>query len=54
MPVVIRELHIKVNVEEEQPDSPQGTAPAGRESRDAIISECVEKVIEIMKQEKLR
>lgn len=55
MPVVIRELHVKVNVEEEKKDRPQrfGSRP-DRIDRDALIDACVEKVIEIMKLEDRR
>lgn len=55
MPVVIRELHVKVNVEEEKKDRPQrlGSHPAPID-RDALIDACVEKVVEIMKQEDRR
>lgn len=54
MPVVIREIHVKVNVEEDRNQSLRGTSVERRENRDALISECVEKAVEIMKKEKLR
>ena len=55
MPVVIRELHVKVNVEEEKKDRPlRSGSLSDRIDRDAIIDACVEKVVEIMKQEDRR
>lgn len=54
MPVVIRELHVKVNVDEGTANRPQQPESARSENRDALISECVEKVMEILKLEKLR
>jgi len=64
MPVEIRELHIKVTVNE----SPQGEgAQAGREAgersgggenagadREAIVAECVEQVLRIMQNKRER
>jgi len=64
MPVEIRELHIKVTVNE----APQGEgANAGREAgersgggenagadRDAIVAECVEQVLRIMQNKRER
>ncbi|NBC64156.1 MAG: hypothetical protein GVY07_00660 [Bacteroidetes bacterium] len=55
MPVVIRELHVKVNVEEEKKDRPRrSVSRSERIDRDALIDACVEKVVEIMKQENRR
>lgn len=55
MPVVIRELHVKVNVEEEKKDRPhQLGSRSDRIDRDALIDACVEKAVEIMKQEDRR
>lgn len=55
MPVVIRELHVKVTVEEKKKDrSQQSGSRSGRIDRDALIDACVEKVVEIMKQENRR
>ncbi|MCG2589944.1 DUF5908 family protein [Rhodohalobacter sulfatireducens] len=55
MPVVIRELHVKVNVEEEKKDRSQRTGSRpNRIDSDALIDACVEKVVEIMKQENRR
>ena len=46
MPIEIKELHIKINVE----DQPQSSDPTQmvKEERDKIIAECVEQVMEIL------
>lgn len=54
MPVVIRELQIKVNVEEQNRDAPNRPVPHHSYDRDALIEACVEKAVEIMKQEHRR
>jgi hypothetical protein len=54
MPVVIKELHVRVNVEESLQDSPAGKRPQQRIDKDALIRECVENVVEIMKREEQR
>lgn len=55
MPVVIRELHVRVNVEEEKKDRPQRSdIHQGQRDNDALIDACVEKVVEIIKQEDRR
>jgi hypothetical protein len=55
MPVVIKELHVQVNVEDQQRNRPSGGRPLIRKAdNDAIIRECVEKVVEIMKREEQR
>lgn len=54
MPVLIREIHVKVNVEEGRQQSMRRPSADQRENRDALVSECVEKAVEIMKKEKLR
>lgn len=55
MPVVIREMHVKVNVEEEPGDRPNTSVRRnGRPDRDALIDACVEKVVEIIKREEKR
>lgn len=54
MPVVIKEMHVKVTVEEparEQRDIPQ---PDSSRDRDALIDACVEKVLDVLNREKLR
>lgn len=55
MPVVIRELHVKVNVEEEKRDRPQQSDTRhGQPDHEALIDACVGKVVEILKQEDRR
>jgi hypothetical protein len=55
MPVEIRELHIKVLV---QGDSPNESAPTTSSvsptNVDAIVAECVEQVVKIIKEKKER
>ena len=46
MPIEIRELHIKVTVEEPASDNRQRTIPAA--DRDNLISDCVDQVMEIL------
>lgn len=45
---------MRVNIEEGQSDSLQRPVSAAVDDRDALISECVEKVLEIMKREEQR
>lgn len=55
MPVVIRELHVKVNVEEEKKDRPRRSGfRSDRIDQDALIDACVEKVVEILKEQDRR
>jgi|GEM_PF-531305 len=55
MPVVIKELHVQVNVEDQQQGRPSAVrSPSRKADNDAIIRECVEKVVEIMKREEER
>lgn len=58
MPIEIKELHIRVSV-----NSPPATNPAGApgpaageqgEAREALIAECVERVLEILHDRKER
>lgn len=55
MPIEIKELHIKVNVEEKrtQADGFYRDQDTGKD-KDEIVSSCVEKVLEVLKREKLR
>ena len=48
MPIEIRELNIRINVSENQ--KPENTASAGadKDSRNSLIAECVEQVLEII------
>ena len=58
MPIEIRELHIKavVNNNGDQPAArtaqPNAQAQGGGQDKQAIIAECVEKVMEIMAMKK--
>ena len=53
MPIEIRELVIRATVDEGQ--APGGEASSGSESdRDAIIRECVEQVMERLKEKEER
>jgi hypothetical protein len=58
MPVEIRELVIKVAVDEAGGDSAKGGGSGGGESQqqgpDVIIRTCVEKVLEILKDQRER
>ncbi|MBN2635671.1 MAG: hypothetical protein JXR61_05330 [Prolixibacteraceae bacterium] len=47
MPIEIKELHIKINVADDQP---QSTEPSQikKEMKDKIIAECVEQVMDIL------
>lgn len=55
MPVVIRELHVKVNVDDEKKDRPErSVASRNQIDHDAVVDACVEKVMEIMKMEERR
>ena len=55
MPVVIKELHVKVNVEEDKRGRP-GSSVSRKEKmdQDALVDACVQKVMEIMNQQKSR
>ncbi len=46
MPIEIKELHIKINVE----NQPQTSDPTqvGNEMKDKIVAECVEQVMDIL------
>lgn len=55
MPVIIRELHVKVNVDEKKNDRTNRSVPQHRETDSAaLIEACVEKVVEILKMEERR
>lgn len=54
MPVEIRELVIKLTVRPQEPD-PQRPAPQRREDeRNEIVSECVEEVMRILREQRER
>ena len=58
MPIEIKELHIRVSVTAPAAPSPAGApgpAPgAENESREALVAECVERVLEILRDRKER
>ena len=59
MPIEIRELHIKVKVNERENNSRNATRPNARRqerdaSEDAIVAECVEQTLAIIEQKKER
>lgn len=52
MPIEIRELHIKVKVGEQGAESSGSGSSSGTSSgldKEAVISECVEKVLQILR-----
>jgi hypothetical protein len=56
MPIEIRELHIKVTVNQPSSDSSSSavTGPAAQDDKEALVSQCVEQVIELMNAKKER
>jgi len=59
MPIEIRELHIRMSVNEQDAQPPslgEGVpeASAAPKDKDSIIAECVEQVMEIMRRKKER
>ena len=50
MPVVIRELVIRANVTENSQDESAFSSAKNQSSKEEIIKECVEQVMEILKQ----
>lgn len=60
MPVEIRELHIKINVNEQTQDNNNVTASTGntrqeiRKKEDALVAECVAQTLNILAEEKER
>ncbi|MCW9713088.1 DUF5908 family protein [Aliifodinibius salicampi] len=58
MPIEIKELHIKVNVEEPSPERsrsrPGRRPPQATGDRDNLVDLCVEKVLEVLKQKNRR
>ncbi|GGZ17468.1 hypothetical protein GCM10007049_07500 [Echinicola pacifica] len=51
MPIEIKELHIKITVDESGNTS---TKPAGNEGKEELVSKCVEQVMEILREQKER
>jgi hypothetical protein len=59
MPIEIRELHIRVAVEAKpEPQQPSGQPAAagngGAGDKDAIVAECVEQILRIMRSKRER
>ena len=59
MPIEIRELHIKVKVNERENNNRQATDPNGRRqerdaSEDALVAECVEQTLRILQNKQER
>lgn len=55
MPVEIRELHIKVLVQDDTPRQEPARNAAGAAGQiEAIVAECVEQVVRIIKEKKER
>jgi hypothetical protein len=53
MPVEIRELIVRATVETQPPEE-RAPAPMAEEQRQRLIGECVEQVLEILRQQKER
>jgi 2,3-bisphosphoglycerate-independent phosphoglycerate mutase len=57
MPLEIRELHIKVNVNQPQQASQESASGEGDDAekkKDALINQCIEEVMDILKNKKER
>lgn len=59
MPVEIRELHIRVKVNERENNNQNATSPNARQqerdaSEDAIVAECVEQTLAILERKEER
>lgn len=54
MPIEIKELYIKINVDEEASTSRQPNAGEGSQDTAAIIAVCIEEVMEKLKEQKER
>ena len=58
MPVEIRELHIRATVNQPQPalaaDAPPPQGEKAEDEKDSVIAQCVEEVLEIIKNKKER
>ncbi len=47
MPIEIKELHIKINVDEGK-NKQQSTSASGKKDNSVLIAQCVEQVMEIL------
>lgn len=57
MPLEIRELHIRVNVNQPQQGAESNAADTGGDAdkkKDALISQCIEEVMDILKNKNER
>jgi len=61
MPVELKELHIKINVNQTASgnapagaSSPTGSGASGNGAQSAIVAQCVEQVMALLKQKKER
>lgn len=54
MPIEIKELHIKINVDEGPRNGKAQQSSGSKEGKEKIIAECVEAVMEILNQQKER
>ena len=52
MPIEIKELHIKINVDDSQQTNAQRQKPAA--NREAIVAACVEEVMQLEKRKNER
>lgn len=56
MPILIDEIVIQVEVSNSSPPaagaSPTGSKPAAGEDRQALIADCVERVLDVLRQQK--
>ena len=48
MPIEIRELNIRISVSENQTPANSSSNPATQESREELVAECVEQVLDII------
>lgn len=53
MPITIKELHIKINVDE-KPDKKGQTSEVNSSNTSAIVATCVEEVMDILERQKQR
>jgi hypothetical protein len=52
MPIEIKELHIKINVDDKQQNGDSGKIK--QKDRDRLVAECVEQVMEILSKKEER
>jgi hypothetical protein len=54
MPIEIKELHIKINVSDDQERSESSGSAATRSEKDKLIEACVEQVMELLSKKEER